>query len=132
MAVAPLAVLPEARYGIVQPRSVVVVGDIVECALALATHPDWRPGFTEVWDVRFAPAVEIRPADVPTLLDLERRTKAELTGSTTLIVTAKPLLLFSVRFYAHLMKPFGRRVVGAETEAEAAAFLGVPSLPTLT
>lgn len=126
-----LAVVPEARYGLMQPRSVVTAQTVIDYGLALVHHEDWRPGFTEVWDVRFSPAVDIVPTDVPKLIDLERKTKEALDGSATLVITHKSLLLFSVQFYSHLMKPFGRTVLGMDSEEKAAAFLGIPALPNL-
>ncbi|MDT7858224.1 hypothetical protein RQM47_16365 [Rubrivirga sp. S365] len=125
------AVFAAGRYGLIQPRRTVTAKVIVELGLALVDDPGWRPGFTEVWDLRFAPVVDLVPADVPTMLDLERRTKEALAGSATLIVTAKPLIFYSVKFYARLARPFGREVTGLETAAEAAAALGVDVLPDL-
>ena len=128
---AETGVFPQDRYGLIQPRGTVVGADVAAFGLALVAHPDWRPGFTEVWDVRFAEAVDLSPGDVQTLLDVERRTKEALAGSTTVILTARPLLLYSVKFYARLVRPLGRVVVAAETVGEAESFLGIPALPTL-
>lgn len=126
-----VAVLPDQRYGLIQPRGRVTVDTILEAGLALATDADWRAGFTEVWDVRFSPTVEILPGDIPKLIDLERRTQEALVGSTTLVVTHKPLLLYSVKFYAQLAKPFGRLVLGLGSAGSAADFLGIDRLPDL-
>lgn len=120
---------PEDRYGIAQPRGEVTADVIVEHALALALHPSWQPGFTEVWDMRFAPTIDLVPTDIPTMLDLERRTKEALAGSTTLIVTDRPLILYSAQFYARLVKPLGRSVTAVATDSEAAAVLGIEALP---
>jgi hypothetical protein len=126
-----VAISPSDRYGLIQPRGRVTVDTILEAGPVLAFDPRWRPGFTEVWDVRFSPAVDILPADVPKLLDLERRTQEALAGSATLVVTHKPLILYSVKFYAQLTKPFGRPVHGFNSAASAAEFLGIGGLPDL-
>ncbi len=126
-----VAVSPSDRYGLVQPRGRVTVDTILEAGIVLASDERWRPGFTEVWDVRFSPAVDILPADVPQLLDLERRTQEALAGSTTIVVTHKPLILYSVKFYAQLAKPFGRSVLGFNSASSAAEFLGIDELPDL-
>ena len=128
---AEVGVFPQSRYGIIQPTGTVVASDIVALGLALASHPDWQPGFTEVWDVRFSEAIDLVPTDAATLLDVEQQTKQALAGSTTVIVTARPLLLFSVKFYARLVKPLGRSVVAAESAEAAAAILGIDALPDL-
>ncbi len=65
------------------------------------------------------------------MLDLERRTKEALDGSSTLIVTYRPLVLYTAQFYATLVKPLGRTVIAVDTATEAAAILGVDVLPEL-
>ncbi|MDT7858232.1 hypothetical protein RQM47_16405 [Rubrivirga sp. S365] len=125
------AVFAADHYGLMQPRRAVTADVVVAYGLAVATHPDWRPGFTEVWDLRFAPVVDLGPADAPVLLDLERRTARALTGSATVIVATRPSVLFSVKFYARLANPLGRTVVAVGTEAGATALLGVAALPDL-
>ena len=126
-----IAVFPPARYGLVQPRGVVHGDRIVSLALALAAHDDWRPGFAEVWDVRFTEAVDIVPADVQRVLALERRTKKALAGSPTVLVVSRPLVVTAAELYARLVRPLGRCVVVARTGAEAAEVLGVDALPDL-
>ena len=124
-------VVPADRYGIVQPRGP-VTGDLIAAyGRALASHPDWRPGFAEVWDMRFSPTVDVVPSDVPTLLELERETKEALAGSWTVAITPRPFLLFSVQFYARLVKPLGRTVLGVATAEEAADLLGIAEIPDL-
>lgn len=81
--------------------------------------------------MRFTPSIDVLPNDIPALLAVERRTKAALEGSTTLVVTYKPLILYTIQFYARLVKPLGRVVHGVDTAAEAAAILGVNALPDL-
>lgn len=125
------AVFPEDQFGIAQPRGKVTIDVIVDYALALASHPDWRPGFTEVWDVRHALSVDVVPTDIARVLDLERRTKEALAGSSTLIVTYRPLVLYTAQFYATLVKPLGRTVIAVDTATEAAAILGIDGLPEL-
>ena len=125
------AVFPDDRFGIAQPRGPVTAKTVVEYGKALAFHPDWRPGFTEVWDVRFSPSVDLLPTDVPKLMEVERETKEALRGSTTLIITYKPLILYSVQFYARLVRPLGRTVIGVDTATEAAEILGISALPDL-
>ncbi len=125
------AVFPDAQYGLIQPRRTVTADTVVELGRSLAFHPDWRPGFTEVWDVRYTPSIDILPTDVPKLLGVERETKEALTGSKTIIITYKPLILYSVQFYARLVKPLGRTVIGVDTATAAAEILGISSLPDL-
>lgn len=81
--------------------------------------------------MRFATSIDLLPNDIPTMLDIERQTKEALTGSMTLVVTYKPLILYSVQFYARLVKPLGRTVTAVDTAAEAASILGIPALPDL-
>ena len=128
---AEIEVYPGDRYGIIQPTGVVVASDVAEFGLALAAHPDWQPGFTEFWDLRFSEAVDLIPSDAATLIALERQTKEALAGSTTLILTTRQLLLFSVKFYARLVSPLGRTVLAAASAKEAMEILGVDALPDL-
>ncbi len=127
-----MGVVPEHRFGIVQPRGPVTVQAVVECGKAVAFDPDWEPGFTEVWDMRFTPSIDLLPTDIPKLLEVERLTREALAGSTTLIVTYKPLILYSVQFYARLVRPLGRTVIGVDTASEAASILGIAALPDLS
>ena len=81
--------------------------------------------------MRFAPSVDIVPTDVPKLMELERETKEMLVGSATVVITYKPLLLFSIQFYARLVKPLGRTVHGVDTASKGAELLGISSIPDL-
>lgn len=125
------AVFPEDRFGIIQPRGRVTADTVEAYALALAHHPDWRPGFTEVWDVRHTPLIELLPTDIPRIIEVEKQTKEQLVGSTTLILTYKPLILFTAQFYATLMNRFGRTVIALDNADKAAALLGIDALPEL-
>ena len=126
------AVFPGDRYGIAQPRDEVTADTIITLGLALAKDPAWEPGFTEVWDMRFTPSIDLVPSDAQTLLNLERKTREMLAGSATIIVTYRPLILFSIQFYARLVKPLGRKVTGLDKAEEAARLLGIPELPDLS
>ena len=126
-----IAVFPPARYGLIQPRGVVTGDRIVALGLALAGHPDWRPGFTEVWDARFTETIDVVPSDIQKVLALERQTKEALEGSPTVIVVSRPLVVTGAELYARLAKTLGRTVVLAQTGAEAAAHLGTDALPDL-
>jgi len=120
-------VYPQDRYGIIQPTGIVAAPDVVALGLALTSLPDWRPGFTEFWDLRFSAAVDLLPQDAGTLVDLERRTKDALAGSSTVILSTRTLLLYSVKFYAHLV----RDVVAVSSDKEALDILGIDALPDL-
>lgn len=126
-----IAVFPTERFGVAQPRGTVRGARIVTLARALSSHADWRPGFTEVWDMRFASEIDLVPSDIPAMMAIEQETKDALAGSTTLVIVPRPLILFSVQFYARLVKPLGRIVVGVETEQQATEILGVDALPVL-
>jgi hypothetical protein len=126
------ALYPAERYALTQPRGVVTLDTIVTTGLAIVQNPGWRPGFTEVWDVRFATSVDFTPSDVPKVLELERETAEALAGSATIIIAQKPLIHFAATFYSRLVKRTGRRVLVAETAVEAASLLGIDRLPDLT
>ena len=105
---------------------------VASLSFAIAFDPEWQPGFTEVWDMRFATSIDLLPTDIPKMLDLERKTKEALAGSTTLIITHKPFILYSAQFYARLVKPLGRTVIAVDRAVEAAALLGIDVLPDLS
>ena len=125
------AVFPEDRYALAQPRGRVTGDVVVDYGSAMAFHPDWQPGFTEVWDMRFTSSIDITPTYLPRLMELERATKEALTGSRTIIVTDRPMILYSAQFYARFVKPLGRVVVAVGTGDEAAELLGIEALPDL-
>ncbi len=128
-----VAVFPNDRYGLMQPRGTVTVDTVVEGGLALVELPGWQPGFTEVWDFRFAGELYFSPLELGRLRSLEVLTKDQLAGSRTLVVTAnRQLLDWSARNYARLARVLLGRVVLPYSMAEdAARDLGVESLPTL-
>lgn len=127
-----VALFPEERFALAQPRGH-VNGDLVEqYGLAMAHHPDWRPGFTEVWDLTFSEAVDFVPSDIGRLKALEEKTLDELKGSRTLIIIDRPLIRITVDFYALLVRPLGREIVAAGSHEEACEILGVDAIPVLT
>ncbi|MDT7858213.1 hypothetical protein RQM47_16310 [Rubrivirga sp. S365] len=127
-----VAVFPADRYGLVQPRGRLGADSWVAAGRAVLADPDWRPGFTEVWDLRFADETVLHPSDMGRLMSLELETKQDLSGSRTLIVVPRRrALTFSARLYAKLMRPLGRSIVVCKTEQEAAELLGIGAVPTL-
>ena len=128
----PIAVFPDRRYGLIQPRGDVDGRTIDRSARALLGLPGWEPGFDEVWDLRFAGAFDVEPPDVPRLLELERETRDQLAGSRTVFVTDdRPVIALAARFYGRLVRPLGRSVVTCRTEAEALQYLPGGSIPLL-
>ena len=127
-----MAMFAADQYAIVQPRGV-VTGELIETyGRAIAYHPDWQPGFTEVWDLTFSQGVDASPSDISRLNTLEHEIKDFLQGSQTIAITSRSLILYSVQFYARLVRPLGRDVVGVRSRAEAAAILGIDHLPVLS
>ncbi len=128
-----VAVFPDDRYGLMQPRGAVTVDTVVEAGLALVELPGWQPGFTEVWDFRFAGELYFSPLELGRLRSLEMLTKDQLAGSRTLVVTAnRQLVEWSARNYARLARVLlGRVVLPYGTAEDAARDLGVGVLPTL-
>ena len=128
-----VAVFPADRYGLVQPRGVVTVDTLVAARLELVSLPGWEPGFAEVRDFRFAGGFYFSPHELGRLGALELRTKAQMDGSRTLIVTAgRTLLDWSVRGYARLVQAVaGRTVLPFDTAEEVARDLGVDALAVL-
>ena len=126
-----VALFPEHRFAISQPRGG-VTGEVLETyGRAMAYHPDWEPGFTEVWDLTFSPSLDVVPSDIERMKQLERETAEQLEGSRTIIVTDRPAILFAAKFYARLMQAFGRDVVSVSTREAAADLLGIGELPVL-
>ena len=123
-------VFPEHRYGLVQFRGPVDADDIIRLGDALVSHPDWEPGFTEVWDILQA-SVDVSPAGLRALSEAEHRWKDQLAGSRTLAVVDRTSLLVPLRFYSYMVAPLGRKITVCESAAAASAFLGIPALPSL-
>ncbi len=116
------------RYALARPRSVVDMDVIERVGHAMAFHPEWEPGFTEVWDMSASEGANILPTDISRLNKLEDDTRSQLVGSRTIIITPRSLELYSVQFYARLMRPRDREVIGVRTREEAAEIIGVAQL----
>ena len=128
----PVAVFPDRRFGLVQPWEDVSGESVLRAARALVDHPAWEPGFTEVWDLRFAGSVVIEPWTIPRLLAFETEVRDRMAGSRTVFVTDhRPLITYAAQFYARLVRPLGRSVVACRTEEEAARYLVGDSIPQL-
>lgn len=128
----PVAVFPDRRFGLVQPWEDVSGESVLRAAHALVDHPAWEPGFTEVWDLRFAGEVVIEPWAVPRLLAFETEVRDRMAGSRTVFVTDhRPLIGYAARFYGRLVRPLGRSVVACRTEGEATQYVAGGSIPLL-
>lgn len=128
----PVAVFPDRRFGLVQPWDDVSGESALRAARALVDHPAWEPGFTEVWDFRFARAVVVEPPMVARLQAFEVAVRDRMAGSRTVFVTDhRPLLTYAAQFYGRLVRPLGRSVVTCRTGEEAARYLVGESIPLL-
>ena len=128
----PAAVFPDRRFGLVQPWGDVSGESVLRAARALVDHPAWEPGFTEVWDFRFAGAVVVQPAEVARLQAFEVAVRDRMVGSRTVFVTDhRPLLTYAAQFYGRLVRPLGRSVVACRTDEDAAPYLDGSPIPLL-
>lgn len=125
-----LAVFPEHRYALVQFQGPVTGHEILTAGADIVHHPDWRPGFTEVWDVRAA-SVSVSPSDIKALGEAEKAWKDLLAGSVTIVVVDRPAIRYSLEFYAQMVKPLGRQILVSRTAEDAAVALGIDRLPVL-
>ena len=122
---------PEKRFALAQLRSDIRGENIIEVGRAIAYHPDWQPGFTEVWDMRAAGVIDLVPSDLPKFQTLETELKEQLNGTRTLIIVERPMIRYSLQFYARMVRPFGREIVVVQTAEEAADLLNIDALPEL-
>ena len=128
----PAAVFPVRRFGLVQPWGDVTGESALRAARALVSHPTWEPGFTEVWDFRFAGAVVVEPPMVARLRAFEVSVRDQMAGSRTVFVTDhRPLLTYAAQFYGRLVRPLGRSVVACRTDEDAAPYLDGSPIPLL-
>lgn len=126
-----LGCFPDQRFAMAELRGDITGDDIVRVGRAIVGQPGWEPGFTEVWDVRSTETVDIVPSDLSTFHALETELSEALAGSRTVVVADRPMLRFSLQFYARMVRPFGREVRIAESGEAAAALLGIDALPSL-
>ncbi len=126
-----LACFPDHRFAMAQLRSDIKGENILEVGKAIAFHPDWQPGFTEVWDMRSAGVIDLVPSDLPKFQALETELKEQLNGTRTLIIVDRPMIRYSLQFYARMVRPFGRVIVVVQTSQEAADLLSIDALPVL-
>lgn len=123
-----VAVFPEHRFALARFRGRADGMDVLRTGEEIVNHPDWQPGFTEVWDVRAA-SVSVSPSEVKALGDAEKEWKDLLAGSVTLIIVDRPMVRYSLQFYAQMVKPLGRQLQVCRTAQEAAETLGIEALP---
>lgn len=123
-------VFPEHRFALAQFRGKVDGDAIVDVGAEIVAHPDWRPGFTEVWDIRECTA-DVSPSQLPRMRAAEESWKEALAGSRTVVIIDRPLIRFSLEFYARMVRPLGREIQVCETAEDAAALLGVGAIPDL-
>ena len=129
-----VAVFPEDRYGLVQPKGKVTVDTILEYGLALTALPDWRPGLTEVWDLRGATTIDANPLRFGDLYRLESQTRKALRGSRTIIVLPeawRPAVASVTRFYGRVAGSVGRSINVCKTVDGALSRLRIEQLPDL-
>lgn len=127
-----VALFPEDSYALAQPRGTISGELILAYGREMAYHPEWRVGFTEVWDATLFQDIDIVPTDIGRLNALEKETLHLLRESRTIIIHHRPLIRTTVDLYARLVKRIGREIVTAATQDEAADLLGIESLPLLT
>ena len=126
-----VACFPDRSFALAQLQGNIFGDDIVDVGRRIATHPDWQPGFTQVWDMNRTAAVDLTPADLPKLQGVETELREQLNGTQTIVIVDRPMLRYSLQFYAHMVRPFGREITVVRTNEEAAALLGIEALPDL-
>ena len=127
-----VAVFPESRYGIVQPRGVLDADSWVDSARALVYDGAWEAGFSEVWDLREIDKAMFTPVDRRRLVDLEHEIAPLMEGSTSYaVLPPRRALSFAAHLYGRLVKPLGRKIVLCRSAEEAADLLGVDRIPVL-
>lgn len=127
-----VALYPDDRYALVQTRAFVTGQWIVDNGMAVIRHPDWQPGFTEVWDLTLCAGVDLVPSDTAKIVAAEKAMAAHLAGSTTVVITNKTFVLYAIQLFSVLMRPLGRRVVVFNSQADAAQYLNISALPILS
>ena len=83
-----------------------------------------------MWDVR-ASTVSVSPAEIKALGRAEAEWKDLLADTLTLVVVDRPMIRYSLDFYARMVAPLGRRLEVYRTAQEAADRIGVETLPVL-
>jgi hypothetical protein len=127
-----IAVFPEQRYALCQPRGSVTGSVVAERSFATTDHPDWDPEFSIVWDLTFSPTVDITPGDIAMLKRLASETTHLFGRSRTIIIASRPGVHFAATYYARIMRLFGRDMVCVSSQPEAAELIGVEAIPVLT
>ena len=81
--------------------------------------------------MRSAGVIDLVPTDLPKFQALETELKERLNGTRTLIIVDRPMIRYSLQFYARMVRPFGREIVVVQTSQEAANILEIDTLPDL-
>ena len=127
----PLAVFPDDRYGLIQPRGTFTSEAALAVSTALLEEPGWEAGFTEVWDLRAVDRIEYEAAALGRFVQIESQMYHQLVGSRTLIITGPvSAAAWMVKAYARAVRIFGRQVYAYDADS-ALRDLGVAEIPNL-
>ena len=91
----------------------------------LVGHPDWRPGFEELWDLSHT-EVDVSPHEVDRLVASAHRLRDRIGANRVAFVTTREAVGTLIRLFELFTLDLGRTYRTFKTREEAAAWLGVP------
>ncbi len=115
----------EARVGLASFHGHVTGTDLLEACHDLVGHPDWRPGFEELWDLLHA-EVDVTPREVDNLVASAHQLRDRISASQVAFVTTREAVGALVRLFELFTIDLGRTYKTFPTREAAAAWLGVP------
>jgi hypothetical protein len=100
--------------------------DIAAAMQTIYADPAWQPGFDSLWECTGITELLFERDDLPTLVGLQRESRARSGYGREAIVVSRALDDVMAKMYAAMMRESTREVLVCRSLAEAAQFLGRP------
>ena len=121
----------ERRLGAVRLEGQVTGKEVAEVSFLLFQHPDWQPGFCELWDARGITELLVTLEEVRRVAAIEKEHLGEIGMGRVAIVVARDLEYYLGRLYTAFVQDTERPVRLFKSIDKARHWLGLSSLPPL-
>ena len=122
---------PASRLGAVRLEGQVTGDQVAEVSLLLFRHPDWQPGFCELWDARGITELLVTLEEVRRVAAIEKEHLQRMGMGRVAIVVARDIEYYIGRLYTAFVRDTERPVRLFKSIDKAQHWLGLSSLPPL-
>lgn len=116
---------PDEHVGLVAFHGHVTGTEMLEACHDLVGHPDWRPGFEELWDLVLA-EVDVSPHEITALVASAHKLSDRIGKNEVAFVTTREAVGMLIRLFELFTIDLGRTYKVFPTREAAAEWLGVP------